>query len=92
MPMYNLSGSLWLYSKDVATNFNSVIESTENFKSFKYKAKWLGKTEAYGANETLRNIAIAIPLKYLSNSWRSFEMPLITSTFDWKLNEEIIAL
>ena len=39
MPMYNLSGSLWLYSKDVATNFNSVIESTENFKSFKYKAK-----------------------------------------------------
>ena len=29
--------SLWFYSKDEATNFNT----TNNFKSFKYKAKLL---------------------------------------------------
>ena len=31
------------------------------------KLKSLGNTEANGVNEILRNIAIAVPLKYLSN-------------------------
>ena len=53
MPIYNLieyssnysetTGSLWFYSKDEATNFNN-IENTDDFKSFKYKAKLLGNT------------------------------------------------
>ena len=43
--MYNLieyssnhserTGSLWLYSKDEATNFDNNIANTDNFKSFK---------------------------------------------------------
>ena len=45
MPRYNLieynstysetTGILWFYSKVKATNFNSDIENTDNFKSFR---------------------------------------------------------
>ena len=77
MPMYNLieyssnysetTGSLWFYSKDEATNFNNNIENTDDFESFKYKAKLLGDTAADEANGILKNATIAVPLKYLSN-------------------------
>ena len=85
-PMYNLikyssssetTGSLWFYSKDEATNFNDNIENTDNFKSVKYKAKLLGNivTQANPneANAILKNVTIAVPLKYLSIFWRSLE-------------------
>ena len=42
--------------------------------SFKYKAGLTTKTEADG---TQTGVKIAVPLKYLSNFWRSLEMPLI---------------
>ena len=45
----NARGSSWFYFKDEATNFNLDIADTDNFKSFKYKTKLLGKTEAEGA-------------------------------------------
>ena len=58
-----------------------IILQTNNFKSFKYKAKLLGNTVAQpapnAANRMLRNATIVVPLKYLSNFWRSLEMPLI---------------
>ena len=98
MPMYNLieyssnysetTGSLWFYSKDEATDFNADIVNDNNFKSFKYKAKLLGNTVAQaddGADGILKNAAIAVPLKYLSNFWRSFEMPLINCNVELKL-------
>ena len=54
--MYNLieysssysvtTGSLWLYSKDEATNLNADIANGDNFKYFQYKAKLLGNTVA----------------------------------------------
>ena len=60
MPMYSLTEyssnysesteSLWFYSKDEATDFNGDIANSNDFKSFKYKAKLLGKTEADSAN------------------------------------------
>ena len=89
MPMYNLieyssnysetTGSLWFCSKNEATNFGADIANTDNFKSFKYKAKFLGNTVAQpganAANRILRNATIKI-LKYLSNFWRSLEIPL----------------
>ena len=65
------TGSLWFYSKDEAINFNADIANYDNFKSFKYKAKSLGNTAADGVNGILRNATIAVPLKYLSNLWRS---------------------
>ena len=95
MPMNNLlkycsnysetTGSLWLYSKDKATNFNNNIANADNFKSFKYKAKLLGNTVADRANRILRNETIAAPLKYLRIFWRSLEMPLISCKIELEL-------
>ena len=91
--MYNLlecssnyshtTGSLWFYSKDEATNFNADIahNKNDNFKSSDYKAKLLPNTVAQPAPNNnsgiLKYAIIAVPLKCLSNSWRSLEMPLI---------------
>ena len=56
------TGSLWFNFKDEVTNFNSNIENTDNFKSFKYKAKLLENTEADGVNETRKNATIVVAL------------------------------
>ena len=41
---------------------------------FKYKTKITGKTSAAG---NTKNVKTAMSLKYLSNFWRTIEMPLI---------------
>ena len=83
------TGSLWFYSKDEATDFNTYIASTSNFKSFKYKGKLLGNTIAQPApnqpNGSLKNVTIGVPLKYVSKFWRSLEMPLIYYKIELKL-------
>ena len=78
MPMYNLieysdnylktSGSLWQYYK---VDPNDNIADSE---SFKYKVKITGKTPDNG---NTKDVEIIVPLKYLSNFWRTLEMPLI---------------
>ena len=78
MPMYNLieysdnssttSGSLWQYYKDDPN------DNLANSKSFKYKVKIMGKTPQDGNTE---DVEILVPLKYLSNFWRTLEMSLI---------------
>ena len=87
MPMYNLieysdnyaktTGSLWQYCKDIPArdNNNTIIIFAENnlTDSFNFKSKITGQT---GNNET-KDVEIMIPLKYLSNFWRTLEMPLI---------------
>ena len=77
--MYNLmeyssnysetTGSLWFYSKDEATNLNADIANNNNFKYLRlnFKDTLLGNTKADGNNGILKNTAIAMPLKYLSN-------------------------
>ena len=55
--------SLWFYSKEEATDFNANVASANDFKSFKYKGKLLGNTEAEGANEILINVTIYVLLK-----------------------------
>ena len=60
LPMYNLiecsssysetTGTLWLYSKDEASNFNADIANDDNFKSFKCKSKLLGSKAAQAEN------------------------------------------
>ena len=72
-----ITRSLWFYSKDEATNFNLDIENNNDFKSFEYNPKLLGNTVVDGANGVFRNATIAVLLKYLSNFWRSLEVPLI---------------
>ena len=81
--MYHVS--LWFHSKDEATNFNTDIANNNNFKSFEYKAKLLENTEAEGANGILKNATITVSLKYLSNFWRLFEMPLVNCKVELKL-------
>ena len=41
--------------------------------SFKFRTKMAGRTE----NDGTKNVKIRIILKYLSNFWRTLEMPLI---------------
>ena len=82
MPMYNLieysdnysdtSGSLWNFKRDEIEG--DVDLTVDNAPSFKYKANLIGNTENNGRKNVVK---IAIPLKYLSNFWRSLEMPLI---------------
>ena len=99
MPMYNLleyssnysgtTGSLWFYSQDGATNLNADIENTNAFKSFKYKAKFLGDTVAQPApnqgNGILKNATIVVPLKYLCKFLKPFKMALINCKIELKL-------
>ena len=87
MPMYNLieygdnyaktTGSLWQYCKDIPArnNNNEITEFTlgNTTDSFKFKAKITGQTEDDGT----KDVEIIVPLKYLSNFWRTLEMPLI---------------
>ena len=53
---------------------NANVANDDNAPLFKYKASNIGNTENNG---TKNGIKIAVPLKYLSNFWRSLEMPLI---------------
>ena len=78
MPMYNLieysdnysktSGSLWQYYKDEPN------DNLANSESFKSKVKITGNTPA---DSNTKDVEIIVPLKYLSNFWRTLEMPLI---------------
>ena len=91
MPMYNLieysdnysdtSGSLWDFKRDEIVN-NANVTNDDNAPSFKYKASLIGNTETNG---TKNGVKIAVPLKYLSNFWRSLEMPLINCKVELSL-------
>ena len=87
MPMYNVieysdnyaktSGSLWQYCKDIpARDVNNEITEfrvNNTTDSFKFKAKITGQT----GDDGTKDVEIMVPLKYLSNFWRTLEMPLI---------------
>ena len=91
MPMYNLieysdnyqdsSRTLYQYKRDEPPENDSVAGLTaNNSDSLKYKIKLLGNvTEVAGDAAGVRrlNIKVVVPLKYLSNFFRSLEMPLI---------------
>ena len=80
MPMYNLpeysknyrktTGSLWNYYRDEPSN-----PLNTDSESFKYKTSITGKTPQN--NDSLANTEVVIPLKYLSNFWKSLDIPLI---------------
>ena len=78
MPMYRIieyrdnysktSINLYQYYKD------DLNDNTVQSELFKSKIKITGKTHAAG---NAKDIEIIVPLKYLSNFWRTLEMPLI---------------
>ena len=90
MLMYNLleynksyrktTGSLWNYYRDEPSD-----PLSSNSESFKYKTSITGNTynigdgeEGYDANKVGKNeTEVVIPLKHLSNFWRSLNIPLI---------------
>ena len=97
MPMYNLieysdnyldtSGSLWQFKRDKQNmaNGNPANVTTADSSSFKYKSSFF-KTLEDDDNGVFKNVKIAVPLKYLSNFWRSLEMPLINCKIHLELN------
>ena len=91
MPMYNFleysnnffmtSGSLWNYYRDEVNNSanNNVNNNINNNKtttrkSIEYKTKVIGSTPK---NNNMIDAKVVVPLKHLSNSWRSLDLPLI---------------
>ena len=78
MPMYNLteysdnysitSGSFWQYYKDEPDG--NLIDS----ESFKSKLKITGNTRA---DVNTKDVEIIVTVKYLTNFWRTLEIPLI---------------
>ena len=87
MPMYNLieysdnysktSGSLWQYCKEIPAinNDGDIVDfnGANATDSFNFKTKITGQTNDDG----IINVEIMVPLKYLSNFWRTLEIPLI---------------
>ena len=98
MTMYNLieysdnyqdsSATLYQNKRDEPPEDDAVADLTaDNSDSFKYKIKLLGNvTEVAGNAAGVRrlNVKVVVPLKYLSNFFRSLEMPLIN--YKIKLN------
>ena len=87
MPMCNLieysdnyqdsSATLYQYKRDEPPEANAIANLTVYTSStFKYKINLLGNP-AIDGGIAKRNVKIVVPLKYLSNFFRSLEMPLI---------------
>ena len=66
----NTSGSLWQFKRDDQNmnNGNPADVTTDDSTSFKYKSSILGNP---AADRVLKNVKIVVPLRHLSNFWRS---------------------
>ena len=71
------SGILWQYYKDEPN------DNLSNSESFKSKLKIAGNTPADG---NTKDVEIIVPLKYLSNFWRTLEMLLINCEVSLHIN------
>ena len=96
MPMYNLieysdvysktSGNLWQYKRNEAAldHNNNIIDfpaNNINIILFKFKQQITERT----GNGGTKDVEIMVPLKSLSNFWRTFEMPLINCEISLQL-------
>ena len=71
-------GSLWNYYREepflnAAGAIAEFPANNKNSASFKFKTKIAGRI----GNDDTKNVKIRVPLKYLSNFWRTLEVPLI---------------
>ena len=87
IPMYNLieysdnyqdsSATLYQCKRDEPPEANAIVDLTaNNSSSFKYKVSLLGDPDVVGGIAKT-SVKVVVPLKYLSNFFRSLEMPLI---------------
>ena len=89
MPMYNLleysdnyqdsTGSLYQLKRDETPDDNADVAN--NTTSLVYKSKLISGTDDNNVN----NVKLVVPLKYISNFFRSLEMPLVSCKFDLEL-------
>ena len=73
----NTTGSLWNYYRDEPNSSagnNNITHSTLNSKSFDYKVNFMENGVTHN-NLTKNNVVV--PLKHLSNFWKSLNIPLI---------------
>ena len=75
----NTTASLWNYYRDepgCSIDANNITHSISNSESFVYKANFMenGVTQN---NLTKHDVKVVLPLKHLSNFWRSLNIPLI---------------
>ena len=95
------SGSLWQYCKQIPAVDNN--DNIVNFgganatNSFNFKTKITGQASADNNDGNIAgrvDVEIMVPLKHLSNFWRTLEMPLINCEIelilDWSANCVII--
>ena len=84
MEIYLLaSGSLWNYYR---YEIDDADDNASDGKSFEYKTKIVENTPERPGNGgdpnrppvRILNVEVTIPLKYLSNFWRSLDLPLKT--------------
>ena len=86
---------MWQYTKDIPAidNSNAIVNFTNNnlTDSFDFKVKMTGQT----GNNGTKNVEIMVPLKYLTNFWETFEMPLnnceITLLLTWSASCVIVS-
>ena len=86
MPMYNLieysdnyhdsSATLYQYKRDEPPDDIEDNFGQDNSTSFNYKTELLDNP-VVDNNIARRNVKVVVPLKYLSNFFKSLEMPLI---------------
>ena len=95
------SGSLWQYCKEIpaVNNDGDIVDfnGANATDSFNFKTKITGQTADNNNNGNIAgrvDIEIMVPLKYLSNFWRTLEMPLINCELelilDWSASCVII--
>ena len=98
MPMYNLieysdnyqdsSATLYQYKRDEPPEPNAIDDLTvDSSNSFKYKVSLLGNP-VVADNIAKRSVKGVVKLKYLSNFFRSLEMPLINCKIKLNLTWE----
>ena len=87
------SGNLWQYCKEIpAINNDGAIvgfNGADATDSFNFRTKITGQTAADNNNGNISgrvDVEIMVPLKYLSNFWRTLEMPLINCEVELILN------
>ena len=96
MVMYNLiehsdnysksSGSLWPYCRDkpflgAGGAIADFAADNNNSATFKFKTKIASRTKNHGT----KNVKIRVLLKYLSNFWRTLEMPSVNCEINLNL-------
>ena len=87
------SGSLWQYCKEIpaVNNDGNIVDfnGANATDSFNFKTKITGQTAANNNNGNVAgrvDVEIMVPLKYLSNFWRTLEMSLINCEVEFILN------